>query len=80
MACSRIELYFIPASVAAFGLVYIMDLVWLNMSNPITKQGSLTAFPFRVLRFNATLPQNNPLQSRSCLRRYVSINLKKEPQ
>ena len=32
---------------------------------------SLTAFSFLVLRFNATLPQNNPLQSRSCLRRYV---------
>jgi len=35
-------------------------------------QISLTAFPFLVLRFNATLPQNNALQSRSCLRRYAT--------
>lgn len=35
----------------------------------VTKQASLTAFPFLVLRFNATPPQNNPLQSRSYLRR-----------
>lgn len=36
----------------------------------LTMPSSLTAFPFLVLRFNATLPQNNPLQSRSCWRRY----------
>jgi hypothetical protein len=29
----------------------------------LTKQGSLTAFPFLVLRFSATLPPNNPLQT-----------------
>lgn len=43
-------------------------------SSGLTKQGSLTAFSFVVSRFNATLSQNNPLQSRSCLRRYVSIS------
>ena len=43
---------------------------WFRLGdNLLTMQTSLTAFPFLVFRFKATLPKNNPLQSHSCLRR-----------
>jgi hypothetical protein len=41
----------------------------------VNKAIKLTAFPSLVLRFNATLPQNNQLQSRNLWRRYAKYKM-----